>query len=69
MDDVLAHILTTSRTSLKFAIPCNDINILIPELVALGRYMLALHKSSQNTFFSSYMFGWHFHLLCVLEHI
>lgn len=51
MVDAFAHILTTSRTSLKFAIPCNDINILIPELVGLGRYMLALHKSSQNTFF------------------
>lgn len=51
MVDALAHILTTSRTSLKFAIPCNDINILIPELVGLGRYMLALHKRSQNTLF------------------
>lgn len=49
------HILTTSRTSSKFAIPCNDINILllIPELIGLGRYMLALHKNSPNTFLSS----------------
>lgn len=55
VDDVWAHILTTSRTSSKFAIPCNDINILllIPELIGLGRYMLALHKNSPNTFLSS----------------
>lgn len=55
MDDAWAHILTTSRTSSKFAIPCNDINILllIPELVGLGRYILVLHMNSPTTFLSS----------------